>query len=175
MLVVGALAGYARSPFSLGNEGVREARGLQRVTRHPFFVGVILLGAAHALLATRLVGAVAMGSLALFAGAGAWLQDRKLLALRGRPYAEYLDVTSTLPFAAIAGGHQRLALSEIPYAALLLGLLLAWGLRAVHDRLFDYGGAYVIGALVVVPLAILAAEGRRARRVRAPAANPREA
>ena len=66
---------------------MREPRGLERVTRHPFFVGVALLGAAHALLAPRLVGAVAMGSLALLAGVGAWFQDRKLLALRGERYA----------------------------------------------------------------------------------------
>jgi uncharacterized membrane protein len=164
MLMSGAFAGYLGSPYALAGESVSAPRGLERVTRHPFFAGVVLLGGAHALLATRLVGAVAMGSLGLFAAAGAWLQDRKLLALRGRPYADYLAATSAVPFAAIAAGRQRLAWSELPYAMLALGLALAWALRALHARLFDHGGAYVIAALVVGPLAILLAEWRRERR-----------
>ena len=89
------------------------------MTRHPFFVGLALFGAAHALLAPRLVGAVAMGSLALFAGVGAWLQDRKLLALRGEDYCDYLAVTSAIPFAAILAGRQRLVWGELPYGTLL--------------------------------------------------------
>jgi uncharacterized membrane protein len=169
MLMAGAFAGYARSPYSFGGEPVREPRGLERVTRHPFFVGVALLGGAHALLATRLVGAVLMGSLALFALVGAWFQDRKLLALRGAPYAAYLAASSTLPFAAIAAGRQRLAASELPYGMLGLGLALAWLLRGVHAQLFDHGGAYVIAAVVIGPLVILFGEWRRERRSRRPA------
>ena len=172
MLMSGAFAGYARSPYALGGEGVSAPHGIERVTRHPFFVGVALLGAAHALLATRLVGAVLMGSLALFAVAGSWFQDRKLLALRGRPYADFLAATSMLPFAAIAAGRQRLIWRELPYGMLSLGLALAWALRALHARLFDHGGAYLIAALVVGPLAILFAEWRRDQRAqrRAPTA-----
>jgi uncharacterized membrane protein len=166
MLMSSAFAGYARSPYALGGERVSTPGGIERVTRHPFFVGVALLGAAHALLATRLVGAVAMGSLALFAVAGAWFQDRKLLALRGRPYADYLAATSMLPFAAVAAGRQRVVWRELPYGMLALGLALAWALRALHARLFDHGGAYVIAALVIGPLVILAAEWRRDQRVR---------
>ena len=168
MLMTGAFAGYVGSPYSFGGEQVREPRGLERVTRHPFFVGTALLGGAHALLATRLVGALLMGSLALFALLGAWFQDRKLLALRGEPYAAYLAATSTVPFAAIAAGRQRLVASELPYGTLLLGLALAWLLRSLHAHLFDHGGAYVIAALVLGPLLILVSEWRRDRRPRRP-------
>ena len=170
MLMVGAFARYGRSPYALGGAEVREPRGLERVTRHPFFVGTTLLGAAHALLATHLVGAIAMGSLALLAGLGARLQDRKLLALRGEPYAAYLAVTSTIPFAAIAAGRQRLVPSELPYALLLGGVALAFVLRALHGHLFDHGGVYVIAALVLGPASILLGEWRRERRGRRRAA-----
>ncbi len=166
MLMSGAFAGYGRSPYALGGEHVREAHGLERVTRHPFFVGVALLGGSHALLATRLVGAIAMGSLACFALVGAWFQDRKLLALRGGPYADYLAATSTVPFAAIAAGRQRMVWAELPYGMLSIGLALAWALRAVHTQLFEHGGAYVIAAFVIGPLLILLAEWRRDRRAR---------
>jgi uncharacterized membrane protein len=169
MLMSGAFAGYGRSPYALGGEHVREPLGLERVTRHPFFVGLALLGAAHALLATRLVGAIAMGSLAGFALVGAWFQDRKLLALRGEPYADYLAVTSTVPFAAIAAGRQRMAWAELPYGMLSIGLALAWTLRAVHPHLFEHGGVYVIAAFVIGPLAILVSQWRRDRRAHRPA------
>jgi uncharacterized membrane protein len=168
MLMTGAFAGYVGSPYSFGGEPVREPRGLERVTRHPFFVGTALLGGAHALLATRLIGASLMGSLALFALLGAWFQDRKLLALRGEPYAAYLAASSTFPFAAIAAGRQRLVSSELPYGTLLLGLALAWLLRSLHGHLFDHGGVYVIAALVIGPLVLLASEWRRDRRSRGP-------
>jgi uncharacterized membrane protein len=166
MLMSGSFAGYARSPYGLAGERVREPHGLERVTRHPFFVGFALFCAAHALLATRAVGAVWMASLALFAAAGARLQDRKLLALRGEPYAAYLAATSSVPFAAILAGRQRVAWGELPYVMLLLGLALAWSLRAVHAHLFDHGGLYVIAAFVVGPLLILVGEWRRDRRMR---------
>jgi uncharacterized membrane protein len=164
MLMTGAFAGYLGSPYAPAGAGVSSPRGLARVTRHPFFVGVALLGTAHALLATRLVGAVAMGFLGVYALVGAALQDRKLAELRGEPYLRYLAKSSLLPFAAIAAGRQRLVASELPYATLLLGLVLAWSLRAVHGHLFDHGGAYVIAAVVIGPLSILVGERRRERR-----------
>jgi len=174
-LMTGAFAGYAGSPYALAAEEVREPRGLERVTRHPFFVGVVLLGGAHALLAPHLVGAVAMGGLALFAAVGTWFQDRKLRGLRGPDFAAYLAATSTVPFAAILAGRQRLVWAELPYPRLLLGVALAWGLRAVHAHLFQHGGMYVIGALVVGPLSILASQSRRERRARGGSAAPRSA
>ncbi len=166
MLMSGAFGGYGRSPFPPSGEHVREPYGLERVTRHPFFVGLALLGVSHALLATRLVGAVAMGSLAGFALLGAWFQDRKLLALRGAPYADYLAATSTVPFAAIAAGRQRMRWAELPYGMLSLGLALSFALRAVHENLFARGGAYVIAVFVIGPLVILVAEWRRDRHAR---------
>jgi uncharacterized membrane protein len=166
MLMTGAFGGYASSPYAMSGAQVSEPRGLERVTRHPFFVGTALLGAAHALLATRLVGAVLMGSLAAVALVGSALQDRKLAALRGEPYARYLAASSMLPFAAIAAGRQRLVLSELPYGAMLLGLPIAWLLRAVHGSLFAHGGAYLIAALVAGPVVILFVQLRRDRRAR---------
>jgi uncharacterized membrane protein len=169
-LMTGAFARYARSPYGLAGAHVREPAGLERVTRHPFFVGSALVTAAHALLATRRVGAVLMAGLAVFSLVGPVLQDRKLRALRGEPHAAYLAGTSLLPFVAIAAGRQRLVWRELPWAMLLLGVALAWLLRAVHAHLFDHGGAWVIAAFVLGPLAILLGELRRERRARRRAA-----
>jgi uncharacterized membrane protein len=165
MLMTGAFGGYADSPYAMSGQRY-EPRGLERVTRHPFFVGTALLGVAHALLATHLVGAVFLGAQAPVALLGLALQDRKLAALRGERYRRYLAATSVLPFAAIAAGRQRLVLSELPYGALLLGLPIAWLLRSVHGSLFAHRGAYVIAALVIGPLVILAVQLHRDRRAR---------
>jgi uncharacterized membrane protein len=164
MFMTAAFARYGSSPYAIGGRRAREPRGLERVTRHAFFVGVALLGGAHALLATHLVGAICMGGLGGYAVLGAWLQDRKLLVLRGEPYAAWLAATSLVPFGAIAAGRQRLVLGELPYGLLALGVGLAWAVRAVHEHLFDYGGAYVIAAVVVGPLTILLSEWRHDRR-----------
>src|SRR5207249_2578245 len=123
---------YPGSPYDqFGRRLVRVPRGIERVTRHPFFAGLALFALAHALLATRLVGTIQFGGLALLAIAGSWHQDAKLLARRGEPLAEYLSATSWLPFAAIAAGRQRLVWRELSLGAVAVGLAIAAGLRLV--------------------------------------------
>jgi uncharacterized membrane protein len=161
-LMTASLADYARSPFSLRGEHVREPCGFQRVTRHGFLLGVGLFGGAHALLATKLVGAVALGGLAAIALVGARLQDRKLLALRGESYATYLAHTSTLPFAAALAGRTRIVWRELPIAGLAFGVVLAFLLRAVHAHVFDYAGLFVIVPTVGGAFLLLVAERRGA-------------
>jgi len=169
------LAVYPSMPMALFDQRVREPRGVERVTRHPFFVGTALVALAHALLATRLAGAVFMGGFAVLALAGARHQDRKLLARRGAAYGGYLAVTSTVPFAAIAGGRQRLVAAELPLGALAIGLAVAVVLRLGHDLLFAHGGVWVI-ATVLAGAALAGVQSlRRARRYAAPAPSPRTA
>jgi uncharacterized membrane protein len=168
LLLLGALARYAKSPYAINSrrhDG--EPRGMERVSRHAFFAGTALFGAAHALLATHLVGTVFFGALALFATAGAWHQDRKLLALRGAPYARFVAATSAIPFGAILAGRQRLVLRELPWGHLAAGLVAAVGLRWMHAGILSSGGAWVI-AVVVGGAGLLALEAWwRARHVTA--------
>jgi len=157
VLIAGVVAGivlmaatfdvYPRSPMAvIPSRDIEMPYGLARITRHPFFVGVALLAVSHMLLATRLVGTVLFAGLALLAIGGAWHQDRKLLARRGAPYRAYLDRTSHVPFAAILAGRQQLVWRELPVASPLVGVGLAFALRAVHADIFAHGGAWVIGA-----------------------------
>jgi uncharacterized membrane protein len=158
---------YAKSPTALFNQPIRAPRGIERVTRHPFFAGVALLALAHVLLATRLVGTVFFAGLATLAIVGAWHQDRKLLARRGEPYAGYLAATSAVPFAAIVAGRQHLVWREIPPRGIVLGLAVATGLRAVHASIFAHGGAWVIGALLLGAAFSTRRARQRARRLAA--------
>jgi uncharacterized membrane protein len=165
-LVVAGVVVFPASPMALFAERGAPPRGLARVTRHPFLVGMALLGSAHALLATRLVGTVVFGGLGLFAIAGAWHQDRKLRGLRGRPYAEYAAATSALPLAALVAGRQRVVWRELPLGALGLGLVAAYALRSVHASILSAGGAWVIGVTLLVPVLLGFDAWRRFRRAR---------
>jgi uncharacterized membrane protein len=167
--MVASFSSYARSPYSLdGRRGPIAPRGLERVTRHPFFAGMALFGTAHALLATHLVGAVLMLGLAALAVAGPWHQDRKLARLRGKEFSDYLAATSAVPFAAIASGRQRLVWRELPLASLTAGLVVALLLSRVHGEIFAHRGVWVVAATVGGALAITVATWVRDRRAHAP-------
>jgi len=169
VLAVAGVVPYPRSAYALFRTAApSEPRGIERITRHPFFAGTALLGVGHALLASRLTGVVFFGGLALFALVGAWHQDRKLLATRGAAHAALLARTSLVPFAAIVAGRQRLVVGELPLGAIALGGVGAWLLGGpAHAAIMAHGGAYVV--LAVVGGGVLAAlqawqrEGLRGR------------
>jgi uncharacterized membrane protein len=164
-----SLVAYPRSPMALFNDGAGSPRGIERITRHSFFVAVTLVGAAHALLATRLVGTIFAAGFAVLGLAGGWHQDRKLLRLRGEPYAAYLAATSTIPFAAIVSGRQRLVWRELPFGSLVTGVAIALLLRARHDALLAHGGLWLIVAVLggaAVEMVQGLRRGRRAGHVR---------
>jgi uncharacterized membrane protein len=149
VLMIPALVEYPRLPTALFDQPIRSVRGIERITRHPFFAGTALFAAAHVLLAPRLIGAVFFGCWLLFTLAGAWHQDHKLRARRGRPYIEYCNVTSFLPFAAVLRGKQDIVWSELPLTFLAIGLVVAVAVRQWHQYLFAWGG---LGIALVVTL-----------------------
>lgn len=165
LVSMGSVA-YPGSPYDSFGRRIRAPRGIERITRHPFFTGTALFALAHALLATRLVGTVAFAGIALVAVVGAWHQDAKLLARNGKPYAEYLGTTSALPFAAIGAGRQRVAWREFPSGAVAVGLGLALALRMVHASIFAQGGVWVIVTVVGGGAILTWQSWRRARRDR---------
>jgi uncharacterized membrane protein len=147
-LITASIWVFPATTMPLINEHVAAPRGLERITRHPFFIGVALLGLSHALLATRLVGSVAFGGLALFAIVGALHQDAKLSAHLGERYTGYLATTSLVPFAAVLSGRQRIVWNELPATAMAVGIAVAFLLRSVHSSILDRGGAWVILGVV---------------------------
>lgn len=170
MLVAAGLAVYPTLPTALFSQPLRGARGIERITRHPFFAGSAIFALAHALVATHLVGTVFTAGFAVLALAGARHQDTKLLARRGGGYADYLAATSIMPFAAVLAGRQRLAWRELPLATLAVGLGVALALRAVHDAIFAYGGAWIVLTVVGGGAIATLQAWRRARRLRERAA-----
>jgi uncharacterized membrane protein len=164
-----SLVSYPRSPYALfGTDAVAasEPRGIERITRHGFFVGVVLVALPHALLATRLVGTVFALGFVVLAIAGAWHQDRKLIDRRGQGHAAYVARTSTIPFAALMSGRQRMVWSELPVSHLVGGVAIAALLRYVHEGIFVWGGALVVAAVIGGAAAETVQSWRRAKRRR---------
>jgi uncharacterized membrane protein len=170
VLHVMGLVGYPRSPNSVARPRVQPALGIARITRHAFFVGIALLAGAHTLLATRLVGTIFFAGLAALAVLGSWHQDQKLIALRGRPYADYVASTSALPFAAIASGRQPFAWRELSATSVILGVAAAIGLRHIHDSILADDGIWFVVAVVAGAGIAGLASLQGARRTRTPAA-----
>lgn len=162
-LMSSTFARYFDSPYAVFTHNYREPQGVERITRHPFFAGMVLFAVAHALLSTHLNGTVVFSSLAVLAAAGARHQDAKLLARGGESYRRFLQATSVMPFAAIVAGRQHIVWREMPVAALAVGVALAAILRPAHGLIFVQGGLLVVAAAVGGPAIIALVSSRRSR------------
>jgi uncharacterized membrane protein len=174
VLIAAGLAAYPRMPVAVfGQQPIVAPRGIERITRHPFFVGMAVLGVAHALLAPHLGGAVLMGGFAVLGMAGARHQDAKYRRMRGRAYEDYAAVTSIAPFAAIVSGRQPFVVRDLPLSAFAIGIGLSVLLRLSHASLFANDGLWLVMAVGGGGALASAQSLLRARRLRmrtAPAA-----
>lgn len=111
------------------------ARGVLRITRHPFLWGVALWGLGHTLVNGERFALMLFGGLALMAVYGARSIDRKGAARDPEGWDKFDNVTSNVPFAAIAQGRNKLALGEIGWRG-LLGIGIAVAIAVFHRQLF---------------------------------------
>ena len=167
-LFVAAVIGYPGLPMAAFRHRAMPARGIQQVTRHPFFSGVALWAAAHALLSPSKVSFVFFIGAIILSFVGGVHQDRRLVAELGDPYRSYVASTSFWPFVAVATKRQKIRWREQPWVSYALGVAVSLGLYQVHAHIFDQGGAYVIAAVALG--SIVALVGSRARAQRKPKA-----
>jgi uncharacterized membrane protein len=111
------------------------ARGLQRVTRHPFLWGVMLWSGSHLIVNGNVPALLLFGSLFLSAAVGTRDIDQKRLRSDPEGFRRYAALTSNLPFAAIAAGRNRLVVREL-WLPLLIGLILASAVLHFHETWF---------------------------------------
>lgn len=164
MVAILAPSGYLRSAAVVFGRTTRAPGGMERVTRHPFFIGLALLCIGHILVAPRLAGVIVFGGFGLLAVLGGPLQDRKLRARRGQSHEAYLAATSIVPFIAVLRGRQTLVAAELPWLFLVLGIPAAWVARRVHGT--GLGPWLVMGVLVIAPLWFAVASAFRHHRAR---------
>jgi uncharacterized membrane protein len=137
VLFVGAFT--VPNPTSVAAERVlarpEPARGVLRITRHPFLWAVALWGLAHGLVNGDVASLLFFGSLTATALVGTRDIDAKRQRTNPEEWEKYRSVTSNPPLLAILEGRNRLVLHEllVPIAgSALLTVILLW----FHGRWF---------------------------------------
>jgi uncharacterized membrane protein len=97
-------------------------RGILRISRNAFFWGVGLFAAAHVIMIGDAPAVLAFGSVAFLGLAGAPILDAKKARRHEAAWQTFAAATSDIPFLAIAQGRQRLALGEIGWWRIALGV-----------------------------------------------------
>jgi uncharacterized membrane protein len=111
------------------------ARGVLRITRHPFLWSVALWSGAHLVVNGNLAALLFFGSMLATALVGTRDIDRKRERSAPAEFARYRAVTSNLPFAAIMAGRNQLLFRELWLPA-GIGVTLTASLLLFHQRLF---------------------------------------
>jgi uncharacterized membrane protein len=134
------LAFTTPNPTAIGGEALlaenEPARGIQRITRHPFLWGVALWSLMHLLLNGDLASVVFFGSFLILAIGGPFSIDRKRKKTSGDAWNRYAAVTSNVPFAAIVEGRNTLKIGELGWWRTLLTLVVYGLFLHLHKTLF---------------------------------------
>ncbi|MBI1251590.1 MAG: NnrU family protein [Alphaproteobacteria bacterium] len=125
-------------PTQVGFEGAlnREepAKGVLRITRHPFLWSVAIWATGHLLANGERAAVMLFGGLGLMVLFGTRSIDRKGAARNPEGWAKFAAVTSNIPFAAILQGRNRLAIGEMWWRVLVAAVAylgVAWAHGAV--------------------------------------------
>ena len=131
------------SPTQVGRgsklaEGTDIARGIVRITRHPFLWGVALWALVHLIVNGDLASLILFGSLLLLALGGTVAIDAKRRHRFGSGWTQFARTTSSVPFAAMLSGRNRIgsALREIGIVRPLVAVLAYALIFYFHGRLF---------------------------------------
>jgi uncharacterized membrane protein len=128
------------SPTRVGMESrldPQAARGMVRITRHPFLWGAGLWAATHLIVNGDEASLILFATLLLLAIGGPASIDAKRRRKFPERWPNFARATSSVPFAAIARGGNRLgpALAEIGVGRLLAALALYALAFYLHGRI----------------------------------------
>jgi uncharacterized membrane protein len=131
------MASHKRNPTAVGNKALgEEARGIQRVTRHPMLWSFAIWAGCHALANGDSASLVFFGAFLATALAGMPSIDAKLARRRPDAWPGFAASTSIIPFGAILAGRNTLKLGEIGWMPPVIGLVLWAALLHFHRGIF---------------------------------------
>lgn len=148
-LAIAGMMNYMRSPMALFRTQMHPPSGIERVTRHAFFMGLAVFAIAHAVLAPTLAVAIYFAGFAALAGGGALWQDRKLIGRYGDWYVSYMRATSVLPFVALLQRRQAFVADDRIGRRLLVSAAIALLLLATHRWWSAFNGATFASVMAV--------------------------
>lgn len=111
-------------------------RGMLRITRHPFLWSVMIWSALHLGLNGDRASIIFFGTYLLLAALGTLSIDEKRKKALGERWTSFASKTSNVPFGAIIAGRNRLAISELGWWRILLGLVFFGAMFYGHLWLF---------------------------------------
>ena len=133
------LAFTTANPTAVGGEALlaekEPAKGIQRITRHPFLWGVVLWSFTHVLLNGDLGSMIFFGAFLILAIGGPFSIDWKKKAL-GERWDRFAAVTSNVPFMAIIEGRNSLKFGEIGWWRPTLAVIVYGLFLHLHKYLF---------------------------------------
>lgn len=112
------------------------ARGIQRITRHPFLCGVALWSLTHLLFNGDLASLIFFGAFLILSLAGPASIDKKRKDLFGADWDRFAAVTSIIPFIAIIQARNSLQLGELGWWRLVLVVIVFGFFLQMHRYLF---------------------------------------
>ncbi len=134
------LAFTTPNPTAVGGEALlnetEPAKGIQRITRHPFLWGVVLWSLTHLLFNGDAASLVFFGAFLVLALGGPHSIDRKRRKACGDVWDRFAAVTSNVPFMAIIERRNSLKFRELGWWRVVLALLLYSLLLHFHGPLF---------------------------------------
>ena len=129
------------SPTRVGMEsklaqGPDIARGMVRITRHPFLWGVALWALVHLIVNGDLASLILFGSLLVLALGGTAAIDAKRRRSFGEQWMQFAAMTSNVPLAAVVAGKNRLgpAVAEIGVWRPLVAIVMYAVAFYLHGR-----------------------------------------
>jgi len=128
------------TPTAVGMESRLDpgmARGMVRITRHPFLWGVALWAAVHLVVNGELASLILFGTFLVLALGGTAAIDGKRRRKSPEQWQKFAQATSSVPFAAIARGSNRLApaLGEIGLWRIIVAAALFAAAFYLHGRI----------------------------------------
>ena len=128
------------NPMAVGGEALlaanEPAKGIQRVTRHPFLCGVALWSLTHLSFNGDVASVVFFGAFLALALGGPSSIDRKRQKACGHAWDRFAALTSKVPFMAIIQGRNSLKVRELGWWRVILAFFLYSLFLHFHRLLF---------------------------------------
>ena len=128
------------NPTAMQQEGLLAqedpAKGIVRITRHPFLVGVTLWALAHLLANGDLGSLIFFGTFLLVSVIGMANIDAKRQKRDPEGWARFAVKTSRTPFLAIMQGRNTLKMGEIGWGKIVAGVVVYAVILYFHGWIF---------------------------------------